>query len=306
MNLLQKGLILSAKSKNNKFHVGKSLTALLFILPAIVLTIVFRYYPFFKAMSMSVMEYPNVLTPGKFVFLDNFITVVSTSLFWISLKNIIIIWMMGICIGFWVPILQALCINELVKGQRLAKFFYIIPIAIPAVAGYLIWRWIFLPDAYGGLNSLFGLIGLGPFGWLNDTGLVKLSLALPGLQGGGMGVFLYLSAILGISSEVYEAAKLDGCVGILKWRYITLPNISFIIGIQFLFSIIGGLQAFDQQFVMTGGGPNNASLVPGIVIYDYAFHQWKFGLATALSVVLFLIIFMFTLIQLRMTKMHQN
>jgi len=294
------------KEKWTTFIHGKYLMAFLFIFPAIVLTILFRYYPFVKAVSMSFMEYPSIMEAGKFIGLDNYKNVVGTSLFRISLQNIFIIWGLGILIGFWVPIFQALCLNEFTRGKRFAKLFYIIPIAIPAVAGYLIWRWIYLPDAFGGLNSLIGLVGFEPLAWLNDSRLVKFSLALPAIQGGGMGIFLYLSAISGISDELYEAARLDGCTGIMKWRYITLPNITFIIKIQFLFSIIHGLQAFDQQFIMTGGGPNNASLVPGIVIYRYAFNQWQFGLATAFSVILFLIIFVFTLMQISMSKMQTN
>jgi multiple sugar transport system permease protein len=169
------------------------------------------------------------------------------------------------------------------------------------VAGAVIWRWIYNPD-WGLFNAILEKVGLQPLGWLNDPSMTKFSLSLPAILGGGLSIFIYLSALQGISTHLYEAAEIDGANHWDKLRHVTLPGILPILGLQFIFALSGAFQVFDGIYIMTQGGPADASRVVALNIYYYAFERVQWGYASALSVLLFLVTFALVAIQLRATR----
>jgi multiple sugar transport system permease protein len=152
------------------------------------------------------------------------------------------------------------------------------------------------------LNTIFMRIGLPAQGWLNDPNQVKFSLMLPALLGGGLGIFIYLSALQGIPQELYEAADIDGASILAKIRFITLPGIAPIIGLQFILALTGAFQIFDQIYIMTLGGPADASRVIVLNIYYYAFERVQMGYAASMSVLLFIVTLILVAIQLRFSR----
>lgn len=280
-------------------------TAFFFTLPAFIVFILLKYYPMLQAIYMSFFDYKVLNPPGTFVGLGNYLHGFRDPLNAKVWSNNIILFLWGLVLGFWVPLVQAILLDEIRRGKTFFRVMYLMPSVIPAVASAVIWKWIYNPD-WGLLNTIFTQIGIPAQGWLNSPQQVKFSLMLPSLLGGGLGIFIYLSALQGIPQERYEASDIDGATIIDKIRYVTLPGIAPIIGLQFILALTGAFQIFDQIFIMTLGGPADASRVVALNIYYYAFERIQMGYAASLSVMLFLVTFVLVAIQLRFSRGEAN
>lgn len=280
----------------------KLLLAWMFVLPSLLGVLIFRYYPLIRSMYMAFFDWNVMVPPGKYVGLQNFISLFQSSWFTDALLNTAILWLYSLIFGFWVPIAQALLVNELGKrGQGISKVLYMLPVVVPGVSSALIWRWIFNPE-FGLANQFLQLIGLEPLQWLNSIELSKLSISLPSLVGGGTAIILYLAAIQGIPQDMFEAAKIDGAGFFTRVFKLILPNIGGIISIQFILAMSTALQLFDRPFMMTGGGPADSSTTITMKLYTIAFGENRFGMASAISVVMFVITVILVAIQLKVQK----
>lgn len=279
----------------------KSLSAWLFLLPGIAVTIWLRYYPIIKSFYMSLFNYDPVSPPGTFVGLQNYQNLFKTGFYWEAWGNTFAFLALTLVMVFWVPLLQAILLNEINRGRGVLSTVYLVTTLIPLSVNVVVWRWIWNPD-YGVANQIFKFFGGNAQMWLSDPNLTKFCIVFPGIVGGGVGVLLYLAAIRGIPQDVYEAAAIDGCVGIRKVTRIVLPNIRFIIVIQLVLSCISTMQILDAPFQYTGGGPSGASTSMGIYIYNAVYTDLSYGKSTAASVLLFFIIAVLTLIQLKLDR----
>ncbi len=275
--------------------------AFLFTLPAFIAFILFKYYPMTQAFYMSFFDYKVAHPPGIFVGLSNYIHAFKDPLNAKVWSNNVILFLWTLALGFWVPLVQAILLDEVRRLKTFYRVAYLLPSIIPAVASAVIWKWIYNPD-WGLLNNIFERIGLPPQGWLNAPSQVKFSLMLPLILGGGLQIFIYLSALQGVPLHLYESADLDGASIWAKMRYITIPSIMPIIGLQFILALTTAFQIFDQIYIMTLGGPADASRVVVLNIYYYAFERIQMGYASAMSVLLFLVTFVLVAIQLRLTR----
>lgn len=290
------------KGKTRHFVSPKFFTGILFVLPAILVFVLFKYIPIVQAFRMSLYNWSILNPPGEFVGLNNFKDAFSSSLFWIAWRNNIALFFLGLMLGFWPPLVQAVMLNELKKGQYLFRLSYLLPLMVPAMAGLVLWKWIYNAE-YGVLNSIVGTFGLAAQDWLGNPKLAKFSIMLPGLLGGGMGVMVYLSAIKGIPSELFESAEIDGAGPFQKLRFILLPRIRFILLIQFILALATGFQIFDQIFVLTGGGPVDSTRVVTLLIYRYAFENYQMGYASAIALIMFVAVLIATAIQMKVSKL---
>lgn len=289
----------NSKMTNSK---RKLLLAWMFVLPSLLGVLIFKYYPLIRSMYMAFFDWNVMLPPGKYVGIQNFISLFQSSWFADALLNTAILWLYSLIFGFWVPIAQALLVNELGKrGQGVSKVLYMLPVVVPGVSSALIWRWIFNPE-FGLANQLLQSIGLEPLQWLNSIELSKLSISLPSLVGGGTAIILYLAAIQGIPQDMFEAAKIDGAGFFTRVFKLILPNIKGIISIQFILAMSTALQLFDRPFMMTGGGPADSSTTITMKLYTIAFGENRFGMASAISVVMFVITVILVAIQLKVQK----
>jgi multiple sugar transport system permease protein len=286
------------------------------IAPAGLSLLLWAYYPLANGLVIAFQDYRIVQGP-QWVGLDNFIAVFTQPIFWKSLANSFIFVGLTLLVGFFLPILLALGLNEIPRFKVFFRtLFYLPAMTSPIVIAFL-WRQLYDKSETGILNSLVGpLIGKAnevfhttwptALDWLGDPKLAMLSVVLPGVwAAAGPGSILYLAALKNVPDERYEAADLDGASWVKKIRFITMPSLGPLILINLLGSFIGGFKAMENVFVLTGGGPLYATHTIGLEIWTNAFMFLKFGYATAAAWVMGAILIGFTLIQLKnLTRMR--
>lgn len=275
--------------------------AFLWILPAFLLLCVFNYIPPVLSAVTSFWK-SNGVTMIKFVGFKNYADVLKDQLFLTSFKNVLIITVCTFIFSHAANLLLAeLLIN--LKWQRLSAIYrilFVIPIVVPGIVGLMIWqKLIFVPAETGLANIILSWFGLNPQGWYFSEKTVLLSIILTGFPwAGGTTMLIYIASLQGISPEMIEATKLDGVGPFKRVIHFHIPMMIGQIKYFIITSIIGGMQNFNLQLIVTGGGPgvDGASMVPGYQIYYYAFTKSDYGRANALGIVLFVIIMVLTII----------
>jgi multiple sugar transport system permease protein len=282
----------------------KSWSAYLFLSPWVIIFLIFTLYSVSFSFYLSFHKW-NVLEPDKpFVGLDNYIRLFQDEKFYQALWNTVLFTGFGVPLGMISGLLVALLLNTRVRGQGLFRTLYYIPVITPLVVAAVIWKWIYQGD-YGLLNYYllkFGLIREKLL-WLADPDLAMPALILMGVWSGTGGVMvLYLAGLQSIPEELYDAAKVDGASGLQRLLFITVPLLAPTTFFILITSIIGSFQSFAHIYIMTGGGPLRRTTVIGYYLYEKGFRQFEMGYASAMAYVLFALIFVFTLFQLRYTK----
>jgi len=285
-------------------RVYHTLMSYVFISPSMLLFTVFVLLPAIIALYLSFTDY-DILTPAEWVGLENYRRLWNDRLFRISLTNII-----TYAAGF-VPLMiscslgLALALNRKLPGMKVFRMIYYLPVITSPVAASVVWRWIFNKQ-YGLLNELLGFVGIVGPAWLQEKDTALLAIILVTLwQGIGGNMVIYLAGLQGIPRHLYEAAMLDGANGWQCFRHITWPSLRTTTFLISTMSLIGAFQLFDQAYVMTKGGPGHSTRTPVYHIYEMGFGRLNMGYASALSLILFLIIMALTLVNLRLNR-EQN
>ncbi|MGM0209216.1 multiple sugar transport system permease [Enterococcus sp. DIV0421] len=284
-----------------KFQMRNNLHGWLILSLPIVFTLWLKYYPILRAVCISLVNYSPINDTGEFVGWKNYTNIMSENYYWQAWKNTFVFLLLQITMTFFIPIIQAIALSELKKFKNFMSTIYILPVLIPTTINVIIWRWIWHPD-YGVANSLIKIFGVEPQKWLSDPNLVKFCIIVPGIIGGGIGVLLYYSAIQNIPKDILESASLDGCIGWRKIFHITIPNIRFIIFIQFVIAVASSIQLLDVPYLFASGGPSGASTTQGIYIYNVFNQEMNYGKGSAASVVLMLVAILLTTIQMKFEK----
>ncbi|MCC7228971.1 MAG: sugar ABC transporter permease [Fimbriimonadaceae bacterium] len=218
-------------------------------------------------------------------------------LFWKSLQVTIAYAILTVPLGIAASLALALLLNQKVRGQRFFRTVFYLPSIVPAVASSLLWMWIFNSD-YGILNWALGLFGWSGIEWLADEKYTLYAFAAMSLWGAGGGrMVIFLAGLQGISETYYEAARIDGASPWQQFRSVTIPLLSPVIFFNLILGVIGAFQVFTQAYIMTGGGPNNATLFYALNLFRNAFEYFKLGKASAMAWVLFVILLIITAIQ---------
>ncbi len=292
------------REKTQEFSRGIPLqmVALIFLVPAIIAFTLFKYYPMMLGFFMSFFRVSIVNLPGKFIGLDNFIKAFKDPSFWNAIKNNGEFLIVVLCINFWVPIVLAGLINEVRRGKTFMRTLYFFPAISPGIAMMVLWKFIWNPD-FGFMNYLFIQFGLEPQMWLNDSVLVKWCMQFPGLiMGGGLNMMIYLAAYQSIPEELNEAAIVDGAGLFQRFRRIALPQISPIIMIMLVLSVIDVFNMFDNVQFMTGGGPYGSTQTLIWYAYTSAYTGQDYGYGMTLSTIAFLIVLILTIVQMSFDK----
>ncbi len=272
--------------------------AWVFGLPAIVIQIIFGWYPLLTGLIVAFFEF-RLIKPSVFVGLENFKYFVDDITFFQAFRNTFYFAILSIALTFLLPILIAIFLMEMRKGIiRIMMILWFIPVA--SMAGVLIWKWFYHPQ-YGLFNGILISLGFPPSRWLGDPRIAMICLILPGLIMYGPGL-IYIATLQSIPNELYEAAELEGVSFWQKIWHITLPRLRPIITMMLLLSIISNMQVFNQPFIMTGGGPNFATYTVVIYIYNLAFSQMNFGEGAALAMILSIVILIFIVLQRKYFK----
>lgn len=285
------------------------MVAWVFMLPAILSIAVWAYYPLLRGM---VMAFQNYMVVGKsaWVGLDNFIEVFGSDNFWIGLRNSFLYVTMSISIGFFAPVFLALMLSEIPIGKIFYRTIYYLPAVTSGLIILFLWKWFYDPSYQGLFNTLieffirpFGLSLDQPVQFLQDPKLAMLCVILPAVwASAGPGSIIYLAALKAIPEDMYEAADVDGAGIFTKIFRITLPSLKPLIIINFVGAFIGAFKATENIFVMTGGGPLNATHTIGLEIWYNAFMYLKFGYATSAAWIMGSMLIGFTMYQLRILR----
>jgi len=270
----------------------------LFITPWIFGFIVFTAGPVLASVFFSFNIY-DVIQPPRWTGLDNYKALLQDRLFWQSLKVTATYSLGAVPLGIILSLAIALVLNRDIRGVSVFRTVFYLPSVISGVAVSLLFMWIFNSD-FGLLNYLlWKLFHIRGPAWIMDEHWVVPSLILMSLWGIGGGIVIYLAGLQGIPTELYEAAEIDGAGAWGKLLKITIPMMTPVIFFNLVTGIIGSFQVFTQAYVMTAGGPHNASLFYVLYLYRNAFYYFKMGYASALAWVLFLVVLTLTLLVFR-------
>jgi multiple sugar transport system permease protein len=282
------------------------ISAILFAVPALIVFGYFSWGPIVSAVVMSFQK-NNLVLPPTWVGFINFTYVLQDPLLPTAVLNTLYFTALAILFGFPIPLFLAVFMSELRKRGWIYSVLAYLPVVIPPVVAILLWKVFYDPSARGLFNSILGGIGLGPFSWLNSSASAMPSIVLEAtwsLAGGT--VIIYLAALTSVRAELYEAAELDGAGIWSRVWHITLPQIRGVILIMLLLQIVGTMQVFTEPFLFTGGGPQNATTTILLMIYNYAFVNGDIGAATALSVLLAVVLGLFSLVYQVATRRWSN
>ncbi len=279
----------------------ESIWGYVFIAPQVIGVCLFIVGPVIASLFISFTEW-NLVSPPNWVGIRNYKTQFSLPLFWKVLFNTTYYTLATVILGIVFAILLALLVNAKLKGITLYRAMYFIPVITPMTAVALVWVWLYNPD-FGVINYLLSLIGIKGPDWLASTTWAMPAVIIMSLwKGLGYNMMIFLAGLQDVPSSLYEAAEIDGASGWDRFRYITLPMLSPTIFFVLIMSLIGGFQVFTESYIMTRGGPSDATNVIVLYIYDLAFRWWKMGEATAIAWVLFVIILSVTFIQFLSSK----
>lgn len=308
----------SIKNSKRPLRDRPSFWGFLFICPWLLGFIVFTAGPMIASLVLSFCSYD--LKSVQFVGFGNYHRMFVGSeqeLFLKSLSNTALYVLFSVPMGLTGSMLLALLLNQKIKGITVFRTLFYLPSLVPAVASALVWMWVFDPKI-GILNTFLTMnvpiphitqSGLAmtvkplisnPPDWLQSTTWALPAFILMSLWGiGGGRMIIFLAGLQGISDEYYEAAKIDGAGVWNQFRHITLPLLTPTIFFNMVLGVIGAFQVFTAAYIMTRGGPNNATLFYVLYLFRNAFEQFHMGYASALAWVLFVILFTFTMLQFK-------
>ncbi|HVU12148.1 MAG TPA: sugar ABC transporter permease [Phototrophicaceae bacterium] len=283
----------------------EQISAYLFLLPALIVFAIFAWYPMIKTVIFS---FQNVSLNGSstWVGFDNFQRMFIDPNFVIAWRNSLLFASFSLAMGFFVPIFISIMVNEVRRARGFFRLVYFLPTVIPITIALIIWRLIYNPDN-GFLNAVLHIFHIPPQSWLQDPLLVKESIILILTWANfGSTMLIYLAALQDIPTEYYEASEIEGATPWQRIRYITFPHLRRTMVVTFILQIIAVVQIFTEPFLLTQGGPSNASLTPVLVIYRKAFLNNDFGLASAWSLSVIVILGVFSAIYMRITSRAED
>lgn len=273
----------------------------LFLTPMIILFSVFMIYPVIKSLILSFQDF----TDGQYIFcgIQNYVTMFKDPIFWKSLKNTFIY----LAVQVPVMVVLSLVLGVMVEqaflkfrsGFRMSIF---LPSVTALVAYAIVFKLLFNTD-FGLVNHALRAIGFTGVDWLNTVWGARMAIII-GItwRWTGYNTIIMIAGLKNIPLELYESADIDGANAFQKFFYITIPMVKSIILFVSITSTIGTLQLFDESFILTGGGPDNATITIGHYLYNTGFSYYKFGYAAAISYALVVIIGILSIIQFRMSK----
>lgn len=292
---------MSRSSKIGRYKKSDLMTAFLFLLPAFLIFIVFRYLPLLDNFFISTTSW-NFFNAKRFVGMQNFLSIFKDKAFWKILYNTFFytFWNTGLSLLLGLILALLLFKKNGILGRGLKTLFFV-PNITTASAVALLWMWIFDPDN-GLAGLLFGLFGAVSPRWLMDSRYAMwVIISLSVWRNMGYIMMIYCSGLSGISSEIYEAATIDGASDFQQSMHITIPLLTPTTLFLLTTTFISSMQVFDVVQVMTNGGPANNTSVLNLNIYQEAFVRNRAGKAAALSVILFVVLLACTLLQRKLT-----
>jgi multiple sugar transport system permease protein len=281
------------------------LTTFLFLLPLLLVFGAFSWYPIVRTFVMA-FQHTNLVQAPTWVGWDNFSRVIHDPQTPTAVKNTVYFALLALLFGYPIPLIAAVLMSEVRRARGWYSALVYLPVVIPPVVAVLLWKVFYDGSSVGVFNTVLGWAHLGPYPWLQSQSWAMPSLVLESTwANAGATVIIYLAALTGVRSELYEAASVDGAGILRKVWHVTLPQLRGVLLLTMILQIIGTAQVFIEPYLFTSGGPANATLTVLLQIYDYAFGNslgGDYGAATALSLMLAIFLAIFSLIYLRVTR----
>ena len=280
----------------------EALSAWAFLMPSLVGFVIFVFGATIVSLLISFFDW-DMLTPAKFVGLGNYLKLLKSDSFFLVLRNTVIFVIGTVPTRVIFSLLLALMLVKKIPGRAFFRSVIFLPVAASTVAVAMIWRWIFNAD-FGLLNDFLYRIGISQLPqWLINPNWALMALIIFSVwKDVGFSTVLFIAGLEGIPDTLYEAGEIDGASSWTKFWKITLPLLSPTTFFVVVINLIGSFQVFDQAYVLTGGGPANATTTIVYYIYNYAFQRFKMGYACSAAWILFAIIFIITIIQFKNQK----
>lgn len=288
-----------------KFKNAKATTKFIIagLVPSLIWYFVFAGLPILYSFYLSFYKWDFINT-GNFVGLENYAKALTNDrLFYKSLYNTVNYTISTVFIGGILAFVFAILMNNLKKTAAVFRTIFFLPVVSSMAAVAVLWRWLYQPK-FGVINQFLGLFGISRLMWLQSPDTTMLSVIITSIwKGLGFTIVIFLAGLQGIPQSLYEAAEVDGANRWQKIRHITIPLLRPTTVFVLITGVIGGLQAFTQMYVLTGGsgGPLDSARTLVFHLYEKAFDFFQMGRAAAIAFILFVIIIILTLVQLKLT-----
>ncbi|WP_238152534.1 carbohydrate ABC transporter permease [Kribbella speibonae] len=272
---------------------------LLFVAPMLVLFLLFRFLPAIGAFFLSLTDY-RISGKWDFIALDNYTRLLSDNVFHEALLVTVTYTVIFVPLTVLLSLGTAVLLHQVVWNRGFFRGVFFLPYVTSIVLAAVIWKWIY--DAQDGLlNSVLGLVNIGPIDFLSQSSTVLPSIAVTSAwKGFGYSMLILLAGLQAVPKSYLEAAMIDGAGTWQRFRYVTLPQLRPVLFFVLVIETIGAFQVFDAMYVMTGGGPVRSSYSLVYFLYDSGFKYFDFGYASAIGLVLFLIVLIVSLVQRRL------
>lgn len=279
------------------FRYYKKYAPYLFLLPAFVVLLVFFFIPFFQTIYFSFLDYGKDIYAPTLVGLENYKQLFHSAVFYKVMFNTFLYLVIAVPVLAIVPLFIAILINQKLRFLTLYKILIYLPVIVSIVVAAIAFKWLYAQT--GILNYFLEVIGFHSIGWLTDTRFSLISVIIVTIwKGIGYYMMIYLAALMSVPNELYEACDIDGASFLRKHLTVTVPHIMPTIALVTTISSISAMKVFAEIYVMTKGGPLNSSKTIVYYIYERAFENLDLGYASALAVVLLVVVMAFSLINI--------
>ena len=275
----------------------KKYTPYLFLLPAAAVLIVFFFVPFFQTLGLSFFDYSSSIYHPTFNGLDNYVKLFKEPIFYKVMFNTFMYLVIAVPFLVTFPLFLAILINQKIRGITLYKILLYLPVIVSIVVAAIAFKWLYAQQ--GILNYILSIFGIDSIGWLVDPNWALFSVALVTIwKGIGYYMMIYLASLMSVPQDLYEACDIDGANFVTKHLTVTIPHIMPTIALVSTISTISAMKVFAEIYVMTKGGPLNSTKTIVYYIYERAFENLDLGYASALAVVLLVVVMLFSLINI--------
>ncbi len=285
--------------------------AWLFLSPALVAIAIFFVVPVVSALIMSFTDFDiyalGNLNTVRFMGFKNYIRILETPLFWKAMQNTFYFVIVGAPLSVAVSLGAALMVNsKLARFKPFYRTVYFLPVVTSLVAVAIVWRYLYHP-AHGLLNFALSWFGIAPVDWLGNPDIAMPAIIVMAVwKNFGYNMLIFIAGLQNIPEELYEASHIDGAGGWRQFVDITIPMLAPTTVFVVMITIIGYFQLFAEPYVMTEGGPMNATTSIVLMMYEQGFRWWNMGFAAAIAFVLFVVILVFSIIQMVIQRRIQS
>lgn len=291
--------------KHNKLFAKQRLAAFFFLAPSIIILVIFVFWPILDSFWLSFHHWSLLDPIHKFIGMSNYNKLMHDARFWNSAKNTIYFTLTSVPFGIIFSLILALLCNEPLKGIKVFKSIYFLPVISSFAIISIIWGFLIDPDI-GLLSYYLKLMHFPTSDWLRSTTWAMPAVILVAIwKNVGFNMVIFLAGLQSISPSLYEAAKIDGANMLQRFWKVTLPSIRHTMLFVVITSVISSFQVFDQVYVMTRGGPLNSTETIVYYIYHQGFELLDMGYASSMAWILFVIVFLITLVQLKLFRFNQ-